>query len=188
MNAPVDVTSIHIETERLILRPWRMEDLEDLYKYARVDGVGQMAGWQPHGSIAESRAILEMFIRDRKTLAVESREDQRVIGSVGLEPLKPATGLDEALQGREIGYVLSRDYWGRGLMPEAVEAVIDYCFRELDLDYLTCGHFNRNDRSRRVIEKCGFRYLRDIVFETDTGAAKPGKLYLLHNPRRGRQE
>ena len=51
MDAPIDVTNIRIETPRLILRPWRMADLEDLYEYARVDGVGQMAGWQPHGSI-----------------------------------------------------------------------------------------------------------------------------------------
>ena len=100
MDAPIDVTNIRIETPRLILRPWRMADLEDLYEYARVDGVGQMAGWQPHGSIEESRAILEMFIRERKTLALESREDRKVIGSLGLEPCYPATGLDERLQGR----------------------------------------------------------------------------------------
>jgi ribosomal-protein-alanine N-acetyltransferase len=43
--------------------------------------------------------------------------------------------------GREIGYVLNKDYWGKGLMPEAVEAVIDYCFREINFDWLTCGHF-----------------------------------------------
>ena len=50
-------------------------------------------------------------------------------------------------------------------MPEAVNAIIDYCFQELKLDYhLTCGHFNRNDRSRRVIEKCGFQYQKDIIF------------------------
>ena len=82
MDAPIDVTNIRIETPRLILRPWRMADLEDLYEYARVDGVGQMAGWQPHGRIEESRAILEMFIRERKTLALESREDRKVIGSL----------------------------------------------------------------------------------------------------------
>ncbi|MEI3059513.1 MAG: GNAT family N-acetyltransferase [Oscillospiraceae bacterium] len=186
MDAPIDVTNIRIETPRLILRPWRMADLEDLYEYARVDGVGQMAGWQPHGSIEESRAILEMFIRERKTLALESREDRKVIGSLGLEPCYPATGLDERLQGREIGYVLSRDYWGRGLMPEAVEAVIDYCFRELNWDYLTCGHYNRNDRSRRVIEKCGFRYDRNFAFQTRLGTVEPGKMYVQYNSRRGK--
>ena len=169
MDAPIDVTNIRIETPRLILRPWRMADLEDLYEYARVDGVGQMAGWQPHGSIEESRAILEMFIRERKTLALESREDRKVIGSLGLEPCYPATGLDERLQGREIGYVLSRDHWGRGLMPEAVKAAMAYCFYGAGCDYLTIAHFDFNTQSRRVIEKCGFTYLRDREVSTPAG-------------------
>ena len=65
MIAPVDVTNIRIETNRLILRPWRQEDLEDFYAYARVDGVGQMAGWQPHESIEKSQTILDGFIREK---------------------------------------------------------------------------------------------------------------------------
>ena len=183
MDAPMDVTNIRIETARLILRAWQMEDLDDFFEYAKVDGVGQMAGWQPHMDMEESRAILEMFIQDRKTLAVVMKETGKVVGSLGLEPLKPGTALPEPLQGREIGYVLSRDYWGQGLMPEAVNAIIDYCFQELKLDYLTCGHFNRNDRSRRVIEKCGFQYQKDIIFETCIGAPEPGKMYLRRNDK-----
>lgn len=62
MNAPVDVTNIRIETQRLILRAWEEGDLEDLYEYARVDGVGQMADWLPHSSIEESKRILSLFI------------------------------------------------------------------------------------------------------------------------------
>ena len=156
MDAPIDVTNIRIETPRLILRPWRMADLEDLYEYARVDGVGQMAGWQPHGSIEESRAILEMFIRERKTLALESREDRKVIGSLGLEPCYPATGLDERLQGREIGYVLNPAYWGNGYIPEAVNALLYHALFEMGVDTVWCGHYDFNENSRRVIEKCGF--------------------------------
>ena len=71
MNAPVDVTSIRIETPRLILRPWEQSDLEDFYEYARVDGVGQMAGWQPHESVQKSQMILDLFIREKKTFALE---------------------------------------------------------------------------------------------------------------------
>ena len=55
MNAPVDVTNIRIETPRLILRPWTEADLNDLYEYASVDGVGEMAGWSHHESIEISR-------------------------------------------------------------------------------------------------------------------------------------
>lgn len=181
MIAPVDVTNTRIETERLILRAWRESDLEDFYEYAKVDGVGQMAGWLPHESLEESRRILDMFIDEKKTLALELKENGKVVGSIGLETRDVDLGIPENLQGREIGYVLNKDYWGRGLMPEAVKAVIDYCFKELDFDWLTCGHFVWNHQSRRVVEKSGFQYIKDIVHETRFGTKEATKLYLLEN-------
>lgn len=181
MIAPVDTTNIRIETDRLILRAWRESDLEDFYEYARVDGVGQRCGWLPHKSIEESKTILGMFLEEKKTFALELKENGKVIGSIGLETRDANLGIDETLMGREIGYVLNKDYWGRGLMPEAVKAVIDYCFKELDFDWLTCGHFLWNDQSRRVVEKCGFRYIKDVIHQTRFGTEEPTKLYLLEN-------
>ena len=181
MVAPVDVTNIQIETDRLILRPWRESDLNDFYEYARVDGVGQMAGWLPHDSIETSKSILESFITHRKTFALELKESGKVIGSLGLESREEIDALEGF--GREIGYVLSKDYWGRGLMPEAVKAVIDYCFRELKFDFLACGHFVKNQQSRRVVEKCGFCFYKEVQHETRFGTVEPTKLYLLYNPK-----
>ena len=183
MNAPVDVTNTRIETDRLFLRAWRDSDLADFYEYAKVDGVGQMAGWLPHESMEKSRQILRLFIDEKKTFALELKENGKVIGSLGLETRDGSLEIPENMQGREIGYVLSKDYWGRGLMPEAVKAVIDRCFRELKFDYLTCGHFVSNSQSRRVIEKCGFTFAKDIVHETRFGTKEPTKLYILFNPR-----
>ena len=183
MNAAIDVHNIRVETERLILRPWQESDLQDFYEYASVPGVGEMAGWNHHSSLMESSAILSSFIRHRKTFALELKENGKVIGSLGLEPRDEDTGMDWNLSGREIGYVLSKEYWGRGLMPEAVKAVMDYCFSVLNYDYLTCGHFDRNDRSRRVVEKCGFVFLKNIVVSTARGIDEPGKLYVKYNPR-----
>ncbi len=184
MNAPIDVTNIRIETERLILRPWKETDLHDFYEYARVEGVGEKAGWNHHQSLEESEQILSAFIRNKKTLALELKENKKVIGSLGLEPRDGDAGLPKELQGREIGYVLSRDYWGRGLMPEAVKAIINYCFNILDYDYLTCGHFEHNDRSRRVVEKSGFVYLKDVVTSTVRGIDEPGRMYVMYNPNK----
>ena len=62
MNAKVDLTDIMLETDRLIMRAWKKEDLEDFFEYAKVDGVGQIAGWNPHTSIQESETIFDMFI------------------------------------------------------------------------------------------------------------------------------
>ena len=182
MLAPVDVTRIRIETDRLILRPWRLEDLEDFYAYASHPDVGIHAGWNPHESMDESRRILEMFIREKKVFALEWKETGRVIGSLGLEEPNPDPIADG--YGREIGYVLGKDYWGRGLMPEAVRAVIDYSFQVLKFDFLTCSHFLRNHRSRRVIEKTGFHYFGESDFETQLGTMERSRNYLLLNPNK----
>lgn len=181
MIAPVDVTDIRVETERLILRQWRDTDLQDLYEYASVPGVGEMAGWRHHESIEESRQILDMFIRHKKTFALELKETGKVIGSLGLEEPDPDPTVGEKY-GREIGYVLSKDYWGRGLMPEAVVSVIDYCFHVLCFDFLTCSHFLRNDRSRRVVEKSGFTYFGESEYQTRYDTVEISRNYILDNP------
>ena len=182
MIAPVDVSNIRIETQRLILRPWREDDLQDLYTYASVPGVGEMAGWKHHSSMEESRMILDMFIRQKKTLAMELKENGQVIGSLGLE--EPDPDPTDAGFGREIGYVLSKDYWSRGLMPEAVQALMDYCFNVLGFDYLTCGHFLHNDRSRRVVEKMEFVFFAESHYETRYDTVETSRNYIRYNPNK----
>lgn len=184
MNAPIDVTNIYIETRRLILRPWKETDLEDLYEYASVPGVGEMAGWCHHESMDESARILRMFIEENKTLAIVFRKTGKVIGSLGFEKVKETPGLSGELLGRELGYVLSKEYWGRELMPEAVRAVISFCFNELDYDYLMCAHFLNNNQSRRVIEKAGFTFLTEVKSETRYGTVEDTMLYCLINPHK----
>ena len=178
MNAVIDITGVVLRTDRLTLRPWRESDLSDLYEYARVDGVGQMAGWNPHRDMEESRAILHNFIRHRKTFALEHQG--KVIGSLGVEEYSEENYPElEDLRGREIGYVLSRDYWGMGLMPEAVKAVIAWLFSETGLDFLICGHFDHNARSRRVVEKCGFRYIKTTKYKTRYDTVENSVEYIL---------
>ena len=183
MVAPIDITNIRFETDRLILRPWRGSDLEDLYAYASVPGVGEMAGWNHHKTIEESRLILDMFIEGKKTFALELKETGKVIGSLGLEEQDPDPEKNGKL-GREIGYVLSKDYWGKGLMPEAVNAVIHYCFSMLKFDYLTCGHFLHNSQSKRVVEKCGFVFFGESRFETRYDTVETSRNYVLYNPNK----
>lgn len=185
MMTEVDISGVRLETERLVLRPWEQKDLMDFFQYASVDGVGQMAGWEPHESLEKSQMILDMFIRERKVLALELKENGKVIGSLGIEDRAEELPDEYANKsGRDLGYALSREYWGRGLMPEAVKAVIDYCFRELHFDFLTCGHFVWNSQSRRVIEKCGFIYDRNITFTTRKGTVEDTCQYILNAPEK----
>lgn len=178
MNKEIDITGVTLTTPRLLLRPWRESDLEDFYAYASVDGVGQMAGWTPHKDKEESRRILGHFIEGRRTFALERQG--RVIGSLGIETYneKRYPELDQR-QGRELGYVLAKDCWGQGLMPEAVGAVIRWLFETQGLDFIMVGHFDRNDRSRRVIEKSGFRRCGTSPYQTRFGTTETAFDYIL---------
>ena len=186
MNADFKINNTIIETERIILRAFKEEDLNDFYEYASVEGVGEMAGWLHHKSISESKKILEMFITHDKTFAIVYKENNKVIGSIGIEEYEMEDKLSEFnnYRGREIGFVLSKDYWGRGLMPETVKAVIDYLFNKLDLDFLLCGHFNYNTQSKRVQEKCGFVPYRALLMDTRLKTKEQGTLNILLNPHK----
>ncbi len=161
MDCPVDVTGVEINTDRLVLRPIAMMDWEDMYAYASVPGVGEMAGWKHHESPEETKCILQALTDSKNILAIVHKADQKMIGTVGLHS-SWASGEDayRSYKVREIGYVLSKAYWGQGLMPEAVRAVIDYSFDNFGVEVLTCGHFAENSQSRRVIEKCGFTFVK----------------------------
>ena len=186
MNANVDITGVKLETERLVLREWTLDDLDDFFEYAKNPDVGPRAGWFAHENKEKSLEILNKFIQDKKTFAIVYKENNKVIGSLGIEKYGSEDKLSEFFdyQGREIGYVLSKDYWGKGLMPEAVNAVIKYLFNECHLDFLLCGYYDFNNQSKRAQEKCGFKPYRKLNFETRMGTGEPGVLSLLINPHK----
>ena len=178
MNAEIDVTDVTLHTPRLTLRPWRQTDLQDLYAYASDPEVGPMAGWKPHDSLEESQMILDRFVSGRKTFALEYRG--RVVGSIGVE------GYDEARypefseqRVRMLGFVLARECWGLGLMPEGVSEVIRWLFEEQKLDVILCGHFLWNKQSGRVQEKCGFRHYDFGLFTTKQNKVEEDELRIL---------
>lgn len=145
-----------LETERLILREWRLSDSKDMFEYACSDLVGPPAGWSPHKDEEESKNIIKMFIAAGDVYAVELRDEGKVIGSLGVHEKAP----DENVQGlkqKEIGFVLNPNYWGKGYIPEAVKEVLRHGFEELGIDIFWCAHADFNVNSKRVIEKCGFK-------------------------------
>lgn len=186
MNAQFKLNGLVLQTERLVLRPFCQADLDDFYEYASQEGTGERAGWSHHTSIDESQRILNTFISEDKTLAIVYKHNNKVIGSLGVEKYSMEDKLTEfdGLLGREIGYVLSRDYWGQGLMTEAVKAVIDHLFDVCNLDFLTCGYYDFNVQSKSVQEKCGFVPYRKLVMDTKLGTHEPGVLNLLTNPNK----
>lgn len=165
MDVQIDITNIKLETQRLILRPWVESDVKDFFEYASVEGVGEMAGWIHHDSIEISKKILQSFIADKNVFAIIFKETGKVIGSLGLHYSWANDNLNyKELKLKEIGYVLSKTYWGQGLMAEAVNEVIIFCFDKCSLDALTIGHFSNNNQSKRVIEKCGFQFVKQSEY------------------------
>ena len=144
-----------IETERLLLRDWSIDDVDDLYDYARNPNVGPHGGWKPHESKLESLEIMQaLFIGKYDSWAIVYKKNNKVIGSIGYEHdiRRPEINC------RELGYAIGEEYWGKGLMTEAAKAVLGYGFEEMDLDMISIYRNPDNKRSGRVIDKCGFTY------------------------------
>ena len=184
INRKIDITKVVLETPRLLLRAFRNEDLDEFFEYASVDGVGEMAGWVHHSDKEVSQKILDNFIQTKKTFALIDKANNKVIGSLGLEKSHFPRTYFPGETVREIGYVLAKDYWGQGLMSEAVKAVIKYCFNDLKMAHLTVGHFVDNSRSKRVIEKSGFNYAFNHMYTTRMGTQRDTRAYILNNPHK----
>ena len=146
-----------LETERLTLRPWEDADAEDLYLYAKDPDVGPIAGWSAHSSVEESREVLHAVLSEPETYAICLKETGRPIGTVALK-LNGHTDMTERDDECEMGYWLGKPYWGRGMMPEAVREMLRHAFEDLGMRCVWIGYYEGNDKSRRVQEKCGFRY------------------------------
>lgn len=138
-----------LETKRLILRNLKKSDYKDMFEYAKKDNIGPNAGWSPHKDKKTTKTILKQMILSDDVLAICIKPSNKMVGTIGLHKRN---------NGYEIGYVLDDIYWGNGYMTEAVKRMIDYAFNELEINRLYCNHYDFNLRSKRVIEKCNFKY------------------------------
>ena len=145
------------ETKRLILRPWKESDAESLYEYAKDPRVGPEAGWPIHTSVENSRTIIKEVLSTPGTYALILKENDKVIGSVGVMPTRACHPDVKAFE-LEIGYWIGVPFWGMGLVPEAVECLVNHCFLDMNCPGIWCGYYDGNEKSKRVQEKCGFTF------------------------------
>lgn len=172
MDIKVDFTDLVIKTDRLFLRAFNDNDLEDLYAYAKTPGLGEMAGWPHHRSIEDSKEVLERFKKNKDVLAIE--KEGKVIGSLGLHPVDSEFYKEfEDKKGKEIGFVLSEDFHRQKIMTEAVKALMKYAFEDLGLDYISAGYFRGNFKSRWFQQKLGFNYYGSHVVKVAMGNFEP---------------
>lgn len=168
---------VSINTERLVLRPWRESDAEALFLYASDPDVGPRAGWPPHQSVEESlKVIREVFSNDH-TWAVELKDTGRAIGCIGYYTCAESNisiGPDDA----ETGYWIAKPYWNQGICTEALQALIDYCFNTKGFKTLWSDHFVDNPASGRVQHKCGFKDtgMTNICSNLYQGSGRPVRI------------
>ena len=146
-----------METERLILRPWEERDAEELYRYACDPDVGPAAGWPTHQSVEESREVIRGVLSAPESYAILLKETGLPIGSIGLK-LGTATDLTDRADECEMGFWIGKPYWGRGIMPEAAQALLRHAFEDLEMRAVWCAYYDGNAKSKRTQEKIGFRY------------------------------
>ncbi|MCR4711999.1 MAG: GNAT family N-acetyltransferase [Clostridia bacterium] len=148
---------VKLETERLILRRWEEDDAERLYQYAKDPDVGPIAGWPPHQSPEESRQIIRNALSAPEAYAICLKTDGLPIGAIELK-LNGHTDMTESDDECEMGYWLGKPFWGQGIMPEAVREMLRHAFQDLGMSTVWIGYYEGNTKSKRVQEKCGFRY------------------------------
>ena len=162
-----------LKSDRLILRNWNISDLEDLHEFVSNKKVADLAGFKIKNNKEESLRLLERFITDSddSLWEVELKElDKVVLWAIELKELNKVVGWIEVCEAKEetfryskeIGFTLAEEYWGQGLMIEAIGRVLDYLFNEEEIDAVVCSHFINNSQSEKAIKKCGFKfYLED---------------------------
>ena len=154
-----------METGRLLLRPWQESDAEALYKYASDSEIGSAAGWPPHTSVEDSLNVIRTVFSAPEIYAVVLKESGEPVGSVGLLFGEDSHVAEIRTGEVEIGYWIGKPYWGQGLIPEAVHCLLYRCFTDLNISTVWGVYYDGNTRSRRVMEKSGFRFHHTGVCE-----------------------
>lgn len=172
-----------IETKRLILRQFRLSDTEAMYKnWASDDEVTRFLTWPTHISVEVSSTVIDSWLKgyaDDKYYqwGIELKSAGEVIGSIAVVNMK------EDIEAVEIGYCIGRKYWNQGITSEALEALIQFLFKEVGVNRIESRHDPLNPNSGKVMLKCGLKYegTRIKADRNNTGICDVA-LYGLINP------
>ncbi|MDM5317355.1 GNAT family protein [Fictibacillus sp. b24] len=155
-----------LETERLFLRKITLDDAEDMFQYGSDDDVSKYVTWDTHLSLADTEKFIEFILGKyaRGEIApwgIERKENGEFIGTVDFVSWQPHHHT------AEIGYVLSKKYWGQGIITEAVSELVEFGFKYMDLVRIQARCFLENAGSEGVMKKLGMSYegiLRKAMF------------------------
>ena len=161
-----------IETKRLILRPYSMQDAEAMFvNYANDPEVTKFLTWEPHGKIENTVALLAEWVPKYDDMSqynwgIVLKQSQEIVGGIG------AIDIVENDMRCEVGYCVSKFCWGQGIMSEALAAVLGFLFTRVGFNRIQAKHDLNNPASGRVMEKNGMKregVLREFFLNKDIG-------------------
>lgn len=166
-----------LETERVILRPLRAEDREDMFAYASDPEVTRYVSWYAHQTLEDTDEFINHVLKNYAEgqlapWAIEDRESGKMIGTAGY------LGWNLRHFRGEVGYALARPYWNRGIVTEAMGPVMQFGWDEMKLIRIESRCIPENIGSARVMEKLGMQYeglLRKHLYTK--GSFRDAKIY-----------
>jgi len=143
-----------LETERLIIRRLEMRDAPDIYEYGRDPQVAQHVLWDPYTSVGEARSYIRYMLRkyragEPSSWGIEEKATGHIVGTIGY------MWYQRDNNACELGYSLARRLWNKGIMTEALTAVVKYSFEVLRIHRIEAQHETDNGASGAVMRKCG---------------------------------
>jgi ribosomal-protein-alanine N-acetyltransferase len=137
-----------------ILRPWAMDDLDNMVKFANNKKIADnLSDAFPHPySREDGIAYINNFKDDNPARIFAIEVDGIACGSIGIFPQA-----DVHRKNAEMGYWLAEEYWGRGIITEAIKRTIEYGFNNFDINRIFARPYSTNLASQRVLEKAGMK-------------------------------
>lgn len=143
-----------LTTNRLIIRNFKYDDDNDLFMMCKDKDTAYNAGWSPHQNIDVSRNVIVGYMYRNETFAILLKDTKKLIGTISLYE----NTLRKHIKCRELGFCLNKYYRQNGYMMEAVERVLEYGFKTLDLDLIMVCHHKENIACQKLIQKFPFMY------------------------------
>lgn len=141
-----------IESKNIILRPFSIEDREDVLEYGKDEKVTKYLTWNSFYTIEDAENTIEKYYKNKlNAYAIELRCLKKCIGCIEIR-------VDAKNNKATFGYLLNSKYWGRGIMTEALMAVLDLAFNKLNLNRVEGCHYVGNEGSGKVMKKCMMKY------------------------------
>lgn len=154
----INLGTVTLETERLILRKFNIKDSYDMYSnYASNPNVTKYLTWNIHENEEESKALINIWEKEYNNdefyqWAIVLKESDKVIGGISV------VNIWKEIDKVEVGYCIGEDYWFRGISAEALNAVITFLFEKVDVKTIIGRYDISNVNSGRVMEKCGMKF------------------------------